>query len=161
VKPARRRSRPERRRNRAFTTALEEVCRSLALQIVADGEGAQRVIEIEVRPREDGGRGETKIAETIATSPLVKTAFAGGDPNWGRIFAAAGRAGRKVRSCSGRPSRWWAFTFCERGQPLDFQRARRQQQTSQPNTFRWLWICTRAKPRRATGPATSPRIRAH
>jgi len=77
--------------HRRFSAALEEVCGSLARQIVADGEGAQRVIEIEVR----GAKSETaarKIAETIATSPLVKTAFAGGDPNWGRIFAAAGRA---------------------------------------------------------------------
>ncbi len=80
--------------HRNFTKALEEICHSLALQIVADGEGAQRVIEIEVRgaTTEDGAR---KIAQTIATSPLVKTAFAGGDPNWGRIFAAAGRAGVK------------------------------------------------------------------
>ncbi len=80
--------------HRDFTKALEEICHSLALQIVADGEGAQRVIEIEVRgaTTEDGAR---KIAQTIATSPLVKTAFAGGDPNWGRIFAAAGRAGVK------------------------------------------------------------------
>ena len=80
------------RAHRQFTEALEEVCGSLARQIVADGEGAQRVIEIEVR----GARSEPaarKIAETIATSPLVKTAFAGGDPNWGRVFAAAGRAG--------------------------------------------------------------------
>src|SRR6201993_387192 len=78
--------------HRHFAVALEEVCGSLAQQIVADGEGAQRVIEIEVR----GAKSESaarKIAETIATSPLVKTAFAGGDPNWGRIFAAAGRAG--------------------------------------------------------------------
>jgi len=78
--------------HKAFSTSLEEVCHSLALQIVADGEGAQRVIEIEVR----GARSELaarRIAETIATSPLVKTAFAGGDPNWGRVFAAAGRSG--------------------------------------------------------------------
>ena len=78
--------------HRQFSATLEEVCGSLAQQIVADGEGAQRVIEIEVR----GAKSESaarKIAETIATSPLVKTAFAGGDPNWGRIFAAAGRAG--------------------------------------------------------------------
>src|SRR5260221_11318162 len=80
--------------HRQFASALEEVCGSLARQIVADGEGAQRVIEIEVR----GAKTESaarKIAETIATSPLVKTAFAGGDPNWGRIFAAAGRSGIK------------------------------------------------------------------
>jgi glutamate N-acetyltransferase/amino-acid N-acetyltransferase len=78
--------------HRAFLAALEKVCKSLALQIVADGEGAQRIIEIEVRGArtESGAR---RIAETIATSPLVKTAFAGGDPNWGRILAAAGRAG--------------------------------------------------------------------
>ncbi|HYL10450.1 MAG TPA: bifunctional glutamate N-acetyltransferase/amino-acid acetyltransferase ArgJ [Candidatus Acidoferrales bacterium] len=81
--------RPDLRR---FSAALEEVCRSLALQIVADGEGATRVVEIAVR----GGRSEPgalQIARTIATSSLVKTALAGGDPNWGRILAAAGRAG--------------------------------------------------------------------
>jgi glutamate N-acetyltransferase/amino-acid N-acetyltransferase len=78
--------------HRAFIEALEEVCRSLALQIVADGEGAQRVIEIEVRGAKSDAAAR-RIAETIATSPLVKTAFAGGDPNWGRIFAAAGRSG--------------------------------------------------------------------
>jgi glutamate N-acetyltransferase/amino-acid N-acetyltransferase len=78
--------------HRAFAAALEKVCRSLALQIVSDGEGAQRVIEIEVR----GASSESaarRVAATIATSPLVKTAFAGGDPNWGRILAAAGRSG--------------------------------------------------------------------
>jgi glutamate N-acetyltransferase / amino-acid N-acetyltransferase len=78
----------------AFRNALEKLCKSLALQIVADGEGAQRIIEIEVR----GARTEAaarRVAETIATSPLVKTAFAGGDPNWGRILAAAGRSGVK------------------------------------------------------------------
>ncbi len=104
--------------HRAFTHALEEVCRSLALQIVADGEGAQRVIEIEVR----GAKSESaarRIAETIATSPLVKTAFAGGDPNWGRIFAAAGRSGVKFDpslveiTMAGVP-------VLRRGRPLDF-----------------------------------------
>ena len=78
--------------HRAFAKALEEVCHSLALQIVADGEGAQRVIEIEVRHTKTEADAR-RIAQTIATSPLVKTAFAGGDPNWGRIFAAAGRSG--------------------------------------------------------------------
>jgi glutamate N-acetyltransferase/amino-acid N-acetyltransferase len=72
--------------------ALESVCRSLALQIVADGEGAQRVIEIEVRGA-PSHRAAAQIARAIATSPLVKTALAGADPNWGRIFAAAGRSG--------------------------------------------------------------------
>jgi glutamate N-acetyltransferase/amino-acid N-acetyltransferase len=104
--------------HRAFTAALEDVCRSLALQIVADGEGAQRVVEIEVR----GAKSESaarRIAQTIATSPLVKTAFAGGDPNWGRIFAAAGRAGvnfdplRVDIHMAGIP-------VLRRGQPLNF-----------------------------------------
>jgi glutamate N-acetyltransferase / amino-acid N-acetyltransferase len=75
-----------------FTAALEKVCRQLALAIVADGEGAQRVIEIEVRGT-PSARAADKIARTIANSPLVKTALAGADPNWGRILAAAGRAG--------------------------------------------------------------------
>jgi glutamate N-acetyltransferase/amino-acid N-acetyltransferase len=90
----------------------------LALQIVADGEGAQRVIEIEVR----GAKTESaacQIARTIATSPLVKTAFAGGDPNWGRIFAAAGRAG--VKFDPGRVDIHMAgIPVLRRGQPLDF-----------------------------------------
>ena len=103
---------------RAFAAALEEVCQSLALQIVADGEGAQRVIEIEVR----GAKSESdarRIAQIIATSPLVKTAFAGGDPNWGRVFAAAGRSGVAFD-----PSRvditMAGVPVLRRGNPLDF-----------------------------------------
>jgi glutamate N-acetyltransferase/amino-acid N-acetyltransferase len=104
--------------HRAFRKALEEVCHSLALQIVADGEGAQRVIEIAVR----GAKTEAaarQIAQTIATSPLVKTAFAGGDPNWGRIFAAAGRSGVKFN-----PNlvdiQMASIPVLRRGQPLEF-----------------------------------------
>jgi glutamate N-acetyltransferase/amino-acid N-acetyltransferase len=78
----------------AFSAALEAVCKSLALAIVEDGEGAQRVIEIEVRGAASD-RAADQIARTIANSPLVKTAFAGADPNWGRILAAAGRSGVK------------------------------------------------------------------
>jgi glutamate N-acetyltransferase/amino-acid N-acetyltransferase len=77
-----------------FLAALEQVCHSLALQIVADGEGASRVIEIEVRGA-PSDVGAVQVAQTIAHSPLVKTMFAGADPNWGRIFAAAGRSGVK------------------------------------------------------------------
>jgi glutamate N-acetyltransferase/amino-acid N-acetyltransferase len=75
-----------------FRVALESVCRVLALKIVEDGEGAQRVIEIEVRGA-PSDRAAEQVARTIANSPLVKTALAGADPNWGRILAAAGRAG--------------------------------------------------------------------
>jgi glutamate N-acetyltransferase / amino-acid N-acetyltransferase len=75
-----------------FSNALAQLCRQLALAIVADGEGAQRIAEIEVRGAASH-RAADAIARTIANSPLVKTALAGGDPNWGRILAAAGRAG--------------------------------------------------------------------
>jgi glutamate N-acetyltransferase/amino-acid N-acetyltransferase len=77
-----------------FEAALEQVCHSLALQIVGDGEGAGHVVEIEIRgaPSDSAAM---QVARTIATSPLVKTMFAGADPNWGRILAAAGRAGVK------------------------------------------------------------------
>jgi len=75
-----------------FQEALNAVCASLAEQIVRDGEGARHVVRLHV----EGARSEDearKIANVIATSALVKTAFAGADPNWGRILAAVGRAG--------------------------------------------------------------------
>ena len=83
---------PEARDYPRFIKALEKVCRALALAIVADGEGASRVVEIEVRGASSDHAAE-QVARTIAGSPLVKTALAGADPNWGRILAAAGRAG--------------------------------------------------------------------
>ena len=104
--------------HRQFTAALEEVCGSLARQIVADGEGAQRVIEIEVRGAKTQSAAK-RIAETIASSPLVKTAFAGGDPNWGRIFAAAGRAGVKFDPALVDIT-MAGIKVLRRGQPLDF-----------------------------------------
>ncbi len=76
----------------AFSQALSQVCAELARMIVRDGEGATRLVELLVT----GARSEgdaLQVANTVATSPLVKTAIAGGDPNWGRILAAAGRAG--------------------------------------------------------------------
>jgi glutamate N-acetyltransferase/amino-acid N-acetyltransferase len=75
-----------------FVTALDEVCKALAIGIVEDGEGATHVVEIEVRgaPSDAGAK---QVAQTIALSALVKTAVAGADPNWGRILAAAGRSG--------------------------------------------------------------------
>jgi glutamate N-acetyltransferase/amino-acid N-acetyltransferase len=104
--------------HRKFTAALEEVCQSMALQIVADGEGAQRVIEIEVRHAKTEAAAK-RIAETIATSPLVKTAFAGGDPNWGRIFAAAGRSGVRFDT-SLVDIKMAGIPVLRRGQPLNF-----------------------------------------
>jgi glutamate N-acetyltransferase/amino-acid N-acetyltransferase len=75
-----------------FARALDAVCLDLAKMIAADGEGATHAIEIAVRGAADD-RAAKKIAATIATSPLVKTAIFGKDANWGRVIAAAGRAG--------------------------------------------------------------------
>lgn len=75
-----------------FEMALIQVCRRLAHWIVRDGEGVTKFITVNVNgaSTDEDAR---KIAYTIATSPLVKTAFYGNDANWGRIVAAAGRAG--------------------------------------------------------------------
>jgi len=103
---------------RQFVRALQRVCHSLALQIVADGEGARHVIEMDVRGAPDD-RAAARVARTIADSPLVKTALAGADPNWGRILAAAGRAGvafdpeRAAITLAGVP-------VFRRGRPLPF-----------------------------------------
>jgi glutamate N-acetyltransferase/amino-acid N-acetyltransferase len=78
-----------------FQAALVKVCRSLAAQIVADGEGVKHVVRLNIR--EARTRKEARlIASTIANSPLVKTAWAGADPNWGRILAAIGRSGAQI-----------------------------------------------------------------
>ena len=77
---------------RSFLAALREVAAELADQIVRDGEGATKLFRVEVRgarTREQADR----VARRIANSPLVKTAFHAGDPNWGRVLAAAGSAG--------------------------------------------------------------------
>ncbi len=77
---------------KGFSEALAEVLASLAQQIVKDGEGARKFVTIEVRGAPTD-RAAEKIARAIANSPLVKTAIAGSDPNWGRILSAAGNAG--------------------------------------------------------------------
>jgi glutamate N-acetyltransferase/amino-acid N-acetyltransferase len=79
---------------RRFEEALTEVLESLATKIVADGEGAEHLVRIEVRgTRSDADA--VRLARTIASSQLVKTALHGCDPNWGRILAAAGRSGAR------------------------------------------------------------------
>ena len=80
----------------AFAEALEKVCQHLAMEIVRDGEGASRFVTLTVSGAVDEAAA-LRVAKTIATSPLVKTAFAGGDANWGRILAAAGRAGVQIQ----------------------------------------------------------------
>ena len=82
-----------------FLDALDHVCTELAKMIVRDGEGAKKFVEIQVSGLPDNADAH-QVANTIATSPLVKTAFAGGDANWGRILAAAGRAGVEFKQDS-------------------------------------------------------------
>jgi glutamate N-acetyltransferase/amino-acid N-acetyltransferase len=81
--------------NAEFAGALTQVCTSLARQIVADGEGASHVVELRI----EGAATDAdalKIAKAIAHSPLVKTAWAGSDPNWGRLAAAIGYSGAQI-----------------------------------------------------------------
>jgi glutamate N-acetyltransferase/amino-acid N-acetyltransferase len=75
-----------------FAELLQTVCTELAKKVAADGEGATHLMEIQIHGAasvEDAH----KVAMTVANSPLVKTAIFGGDPNWGRLAVAAGRAG--------------------------------------------------------------------
>jgi glutamate N-acetyltransferase / amino-acid N-acetyltransferase len=83
---------PDKSERRALAAAITSVMESLAKQIAADGEGARKLIEIRTSGFKsiDDAR---NVARAVANSPLVKTAMAGGDPNWGRILNAAGYCG--------------------------------------------------------------------
>jgi glutamate N-acetyltransferase/amino-acid N-acetyltransferase len=76
----------------AFRDAVEGVLRDLAHQVVKDGEGASKFVAITVTGAESD-RAARRIGLSIANSPLVKTAFAGEDPNWGRIVMGVGKSG--------------------------------------------------------------------
>jgi glutamate N-acetyltransferase/amino-acid N-acetyltransferase len=81
--------------NPAFAAALAQVCTSLARQVVADGEGVSHVVELRI----EGAASDAdalRVAKAIAHSPLVKTAWAGCDPNWGRLVAAIGYSGAQI-----------------------------------------------------------------
>ena len=82
----------DRAERNAFAQALTAVMESLARQIAADGEGARKLITIDTAGFKDFAEAR-QVARSIANSPLVKTAIAGQDPNWGRILAAAGYSG--------------------------------------------------------------------
>lgn len=75
-----------------FVKHLTEVCKSLAFQIIEDGEGATKFATVRVQGAKSKKAAHT-VANSVATSPLVKTALFGADPNWGRILASAGYAG--------------------------------------------------------------------
>lgn len=81
--------------NAEFAAALQQVCTSLAKQVVADGEGITHVVELRI----EGAANDAdalRAAKAIAHSPLVKTAWAGNDPNWGRLMAAVGYSGAEI-----------------------------------------------------------------
>jgi glutamate N-acetyltransferase/amino-acid N-acetyltransferase len=110
----------------ALETALTEVCTDLAQQIVRDAEGASKFITVQV----SGAASEAdarQVAQTIATSLLVKTAVYGGDPNWGRVLAAAGRSG--VALDPARTALWFSgdgggeFQVVAAGAPLRYDEA--------------------------------------
>ncbi len=101
-----------------FARAVKEVCIYLAKQIVLDGEGATKLIEVIVE-----GAGTVAdarlVARTIASSSLVKTAVHGEDPNWGRVIAAAGRSGARLVESK---IAMWINGMCtmEKGTPVPF-----------------------------------------
>jgi glutamate N-acetyltransferase/amino-acid N-acetyltransferase len=106
---------------RTFEIALTQVCVSLAKAIARDGEGATRLVEIVVRGAVSDGEAE-RAAKTVATSPLVKTAIFGADPNWGRILAAIGRSGARVDPA--RVALWLGDVgLVAGGEPLPFDQA--------------------------------------
>ena len=80
---------------KVFSRALDAICLDLAIQVAKDGEGAEKLIEIKISGAEND-KAAHKIGMTIANSPLVKTAIAGEDANWGRIVMAIGKSGEKA-----------------------------------------------------------------
>jgi glutamate N-acetyltransferase/amino-acid N-acetyltransferase len=102
----------------AFEAGLYTVCAYLAKRIVKDGEGASRIFEVQVTGAVDTAAAR-QIARTIAESLLVKTAIHGGDPNWGRIIAAAGRAGVPIEVNRARLCLQGVLVF-ENGRPTEY-----------------------------------------
>ncbi|PYV09151.1 MAG: ornithine acetyltransferase [Acidobacteria bacterium] len=87
-------ARPGNKFGQHFFAGLTELCQTLAKMIARDGEGASKLVTIEVLGARNASDAE-RIARSISNSPLVKTAIAGSDPNWGRIMCAAGYSGAK------------------------------------------------------------------
>ncbi|MCC6446661.1 MAG: bifunctional glutamate N-acetyltransferase/amino-acid acetyltransferase ArgJ [Armatimonadetes bacterium] len=102
----------------SFQTALDDVCLKLARMMARDGEGATKLVVVEVEGAADN-REARQAAMTIANSPLVKTALFGCDPNWGRVVAAAGRAGIAFE-VEKTTVRFGPVTVMEKGTPLAF-----------------------------------------
>jgi glutamate N-acetyltransferase/amino-acid N-acetyltransferase len=104
-----------------FLAGLTELCQSLARMIAQDGEGAKKLVTIEVCGARTPAAAE-RLARAIANSPLVKTAIAGSDPNWGRIMCAAGYSGAKFDP-SKVDIRVNDFVLCRKGLDAGFNEA--------------------------------------
>lgn len=102
----------------AFSQALTGLCTTLAKSIARDGEGATKLVEITVCGAATEAEAET-AAKTIATSPLMKTALFGNDPNWGRALAAVGRSGAQVNPAQV-SLRLGDFPLVRQGEPCEF-----------------------------------------
>ncbi len=114
-----------------FAAALGEVCTSLAKQIVADAEGATHLVELNICGAASDADA-LRVARAIAHSPLVKTAWAGNDPNWGRLIAATGYSGAEVDPAR-ITIRLGDLLICERGgRAAAFDEAAAHRYLSQP-----------------------------
>jgi glutamate N-acetyltransferase/amino-acid N-acetyltransferase len=102
-----------------FLEALQYLAKYLAKSIVMDGEGATKMIEVEVQNASSFGDAK-KVAKAVINSPLVKTAVFGKDPNWGRILAAVGYSGAEVMP--DKVDLYLKEKIVENGQPLTFSR---------------------------------------
>ena len=100
-----------------FETSLKNVCLNLAKQIVVDGEGAKKFLTIKVINAKSISSAK-KIAFSVASSPLVKTAVAGEDPNWGRVVMGIGKSGEKVDK-NKISIKFGEFLLAEDGSPVE------------------------------------------
>ena len=100
-----------------FETSLKSVCLNLAKQIVVDGEGAKKFLTINVINAKSISSAK-KIAFSVACSPLVKTAIAGEDPNWGRVIMGIGKSGEKVDK-NKISIKFGEFLLAENGSPVE------------------------------------------
>jgi glutamate N-acetyltransferase/amino-acid N-acetyltransferase len=103
----------------AFLEALTVLCTTLAKAIASDGEGATKLVEITIQGAATEVEAEV-AAKTVATSPLVKTALFGNDPNWGRVLAAIGRSGVSINP-NAVSLRLGDFQLVAGGEPLEFE----------------------------------------
>jgi glutamate N-acetyltransferase/amino-acid N-acetyltransferase len=102
-----------------FRRAVADVCRRLAWLMVRDGEGATRVLDVSITGARTEGDARA-AAHAVATSPLVKTALNGGDPNWGRILAAVGRSGARFDAAKV-SLRLGGLVLVDRGLPVAYR----------------------------------------